>query len=499
MRAAFFPVSVLALLGLCIPRGAIAATLLVDSIPALQSAINAANAGDTLTLRNGVYSTSQAITVSRAGAAGQPIIIAAESTGGVEITGTHGFSVSGTAAYVVIAGFKFTHASGSNRINEGASQVRITRNIFLCSGDGAYLTVSADDTQIDHNEFGEKKSAGSMLAVSGTGSQVARRLWIHHNYFHDLASSGGDGAQMIRLGLMSAHSQSIGGCLVEHNLFSGCRGVSEVISNRASGNIYRYNTLLDSPTSQLTLRQGDDCSVYGNYFRNTEGVRIYGDRHRIFSNYFEGNAIAVAIGNGAPATDDGTPNKNDRPDDCVIAFNTFIDNRAPFSMSRRTPEALGATNTTFANNLIQGGGTAVKIAGPYTGASWIGNLIWITTKIGDIPAEGFILADPLLAAGPDGVQRPQPGSPVIGTASASFPEAEFDLDGQPRTKQRSIGADEPSTAPTTARLLSSTDVGPNAPDTNMNPVADAVSGRPAPTTAHTEIQPPAKNGGESAN
>ena len=499
MRASFLPLSALALLGLCIPQGMSAATLLVDSIPALQSAINVAVAGDTLTLKNGVYSTSQAITVNRAGAAGQPITIAAESIGGVEITGTHGFSVTGAAAYVVIAGFKFTHASGSNRINEGASQVRFTRNTFLCSGDGAYLTVSADDTQIDYNEFGEKKSAGSMLAVSGAGSQVARRLWIHHNHFHDLASSGGDGAQMIRLGLMSAHSQSIGGCVVEHNLFSGCRGVSEMVSNRASGNIYRYNTLLDSPTSQLTLRQGDDCSVYGNYFRNTEGVRIYGDRHRIFSNYFEGNTIAVAIGNGAPAADDGTPNKNDRPDDCVIAFNTFIDNRAPFSMSRRTPEALGATNTTFANNLIQGGGTAVKIAGPYTGASWSGNLIWITTKIGDIPPEGYTHADPLLAAGPDGIQRPQPGSPVIGTASASFPGAEFDFDGQPRPEKRSIGADEPSMAPIAARLLSSTDVGPNAPETKLTAVADAASVGPAPTTAHVENQPTAGSSVKAAD
>lgn len=499
MRTTFFFLSVLTLLALCIPQGAIAATLLVDSIPALQSAIDAAVAGDTFTLKNGSYATSQAITVNRTGGAGQPITIAAESIGGVEITGTHGFSIAGTAAYVVIAGFKFTHASGSNRINEGASQVRFTRNKFLCSGDGAYLTVSADDTEIDHNEFGEKKSAGSMLAVSGTGSQVARRLWIHHNYFHDLASSGGDGAQMIRFGLMSAHSRSIGGGVVEHNLFSGCRGVSELVSNRASGNIYRYNTMLDSPTSQLTLRQGDGCSVYGNYFRNTEGVRIYGDRHRIFSNYFEGNAIAVAIGNGAPAPDDGTPNKNDRPDDCVIAFNTFIDNRATYSMARRTPEALGATNTTFANNLIQGGGTAVKIAGPYTGASWSGNLIWITSKIGDIPAEGYTHADPLLTAGPDGVQRPQPGSPVIGTASASFPGAEFDLDGQPRPEKRSIGADEPSTAPIIARLLSSTDVGPNAPETNLTAVATNVSVRPASTTAHAEIQPVATNGTEAAH
>ncbi len=453
-----------AVLILLAPSAGFSADHLVDSIGALQSAINEAVAGDTLTLKNGTYTTSQPIAVERPGTAEQPITITAESVGGVEIAGTHGFRVGGAATHIVIAGFKFVHASGTNLIDEGTSHVRFSRNAFLCTGDGAFLTIAGDDAQIDYNEFGAKKSAGSMIAVSGIGSQVARRLWIHHNYFHDLTASGGDGAQMIRLGLMSAHGQSIGAALVEQNLFTSCRGVSELISNRSSGNTYRYNTLLDSPTSQLTLRQGNDCAVYGNYFRNTEGMRIYGDRHRIHSNYLEKNFIAIAIGNGAPDETDGTPNSHDRPDDCVIAFNTLLDNETHYTMSRRKPEALGATNTTFANNLIQGGGTVARLGGPYTGAVWSDNLLWNTTKVGDLPPEGFKQADPLLAAGSDGIQRPQEGSPAIGTATGAFPGIAFDMDGQPRLEKKSIGADEISTAPVIAHLLSATEVGPQAKD-----------------------------------
>ena len=454
-------------LGLFTPRPLFGATHLVDSIAALQSAVHVAAAGDTLTLKNGRYTTSQAIIVDRAGAAGQPITIAAESIDGVEIAGTHGFNVTGPAAYIVITGFKFTHASGTNLIDEGTSRVRFTRNTFLCSGNGAYLSISGDDAQVDYNEFGAKKSAGSMIAVAGTGSQVARRLWIHHNYFHDLANSGNEGAQMIRLGLMSAHGQSIGGGLVEYNLFTGCRGVCEFVSNRSSGNIYRYNTLLDSPTSQLTLRRGSDCTVYGNYFHNTEGVRIYGDRHWIFSNYFEGNSVAVAIGNGAPAAADGTPNKNSQPNNCVIAFNTFLDNTTHYLMSHRTPEALGATNTTFANNLIQGGATAVRISGPYPGAVWSGNLLWNVPRPGDLPASGFILADPGLVGQTGGIKRLRADSPAIGAATGDFRWVAVDVDGQLRPERKTIGADEPSSAPATARVLAVADVGPRGVETTI--------------------------------
>jgi hypothetical protein len=302
-----------------------------------------------------------------------------------------------------------------------------------------------------------------MITVAGPGSQVARRLSIHHNYFHDLGNAGSEGAQMIRFGLLSSHGQSTGAGLVEHNLFARCRGVSDLISNRSSGNTYRYNTFLDSPNSHLTLLVGDDCLVYGNYFRNTEGVRIYGDRHQVFSNYFEGNYIGIDLGNGAPDPTDGTPNSHDRPDNCVIAFNTFVDNHTHFQMSRRTPVGLGATNTTFANNIIQGGDAVARILGPYSGAVWSGNLLWNAADAGDLPAEGYTREDPLLAAGSDGIKRMQSGSPAIGSAVGAFPEVTVDIDGQPRPEKKTKGADEPGTEPVIARFLTASDVGPTAP------------------------------------
>jgi hypothetical protein len=52
----------------------------------------------------------------------------------------------------------------------------------------------------------------------------------------------------------------------------------ELITNKSGANTSRYNTFLDSPGARLTLRHGNDCLVYGNTFRRTDGIRIFGDR-----------------------------------------------------------------------------------------------------------------------------------------------------------------------------------------------------------------------------
>lgn len=444
-----------------VTTAAFSATHLVDSISTLQLKINDAAAGDIITVKDGVYTTSKALTVSRRATAGQPITIAAETIGGVEINGTHGFNVVQPAAHVIVRGFIFRHASGRNAIAAGTHHVRFTRNIFQCSGDGPYLAVLGDDAQVDYNEFRDKKTVGNMLSVSGTGSQVARRLWVHHNYFHDFGNAGANGAETIRFGL-SQLSLSTGEGLVEHNLFVRCNGENELISNKSSGNTYRYNTIIDSPNAQLTLRHGNECVVYGNYLRNTEGLRIFGDRHQVFSNYFEKNYIGINLGNGGAEVADGAPlTSHDRPDDCVITFNTLVDNRTHYQMSRRTPTALGATNTTFANNIMQGG-VAAKIEGPNPGAIWSGNIVWQVTAAGDLPADGFTTENPLLVAGADGIQRLQEGSPAIDSAAGDYTAVTFDFEGQPRAGKKDKGADEFSSAPTAARILAVEDVGPNA-------------------------------------
>jgi poly(beta-D-mannuronate) lyase len=404
------PFCVLALGLLIGPRDAAAATDLVGSIPELQTRIARAAAGDVIVVRDGVYANMAAITVDRAGAPGRPIRIRAETPGGVAISGTHGFTVTSPAAFVEIEGFRFTHAAGQTSIAAGATHIRFTRNVFECAGRGAYLGVAGDDAEIDRNEFRNKKTLGNMIDVRGAGSQVAQRVWIHHNYFHDFADAGGNGAETIRFG-HSDLSLSKGLGLVEHNLFVRCTGENELITNKSCANTYRYNTFVDSPKAQLTLRHGNDCLVYGNVFRGTDGIRIFGDRHQVFGNYLERNTTGIQIGNGDGEVADGAKlTSHDRPDGAVITFNTLVDNARSYFMARR-PGGLGATRTVFAHNIVQGGGDAATIEGPYPDAEWSANILWQTAGPGAMPKGAYEVMDPRLVADQSGILRAAPLTP----------------------------------------------------------------------------------------
>jgi hypothetical protein len=394
------------------------------------------------------------------------------------MTGASAFNLSSPAAHVTIQGFKFTDSEAIN-IGSGTSHCRFTRNLVELSIPPrrtlAYVNVSGDDVEIDHNEFRNKSTLGNMLSVRGSGGQVARRLWVHHNYFHDFKKPGGNGAETIRLGL-SGLSMSTGNAMVEYNLFIRCEGENEIISNKSCGNTYRYNTVLDCRGGEISQRHGNDCLYYGNYMRNTQGMRIFGDRHKIFSNYFESNSVGVHIGNGDGEVARGDKlTSHDRPDDNIVVFNTFINNRVHFEMAGRRG-GLGASNTIVANNIFQGGGTVAHIdnGAPYSG-TWTNNICWETSNIGSMPVSGCSNVNPLLLKDANGQCHLRSDSPAIhagvgaydckGTYS-SFPFVTTDIDGQPRGAKPDIGADEFSGAPVLVRILNTNDVGPSSAETS---------------------------------
>src|SRR3954464_15152129 len=195
----------------------------VDTLSALQVRLDAAKPGDVITVKNGTYTTTAPIIVKTQGSAGKPIRIAAETAGGVTVNGSDGFDVIAPAAHIRIDGFVFTHASGKTQIRSGAMHAQFVHNVFEQTGDGAYLTIAGDDADIDRNEFRNKHTLGNMIDVRGAGSQVAQRVHIHDNYFHDFVSPGPgtNGAETIRFGL-SGLSMSKGLGVLTRNLFVTC-------------------------------------------------------------------------------------------------------------------------------------------------------------------------------------------------------------------------------------------------------------------------------------
>ena len=438
-----------------------AATIHVSSLAELQSAINNASAGDVITLANGVYTADSDISISKTGTAAAPITITAQTIGGAEITGTGGFNIASPAAYIIIKGFKFTHTASKAKLSNGTSFCRWTRNIFQTPGDGEDLTISGSDHQIDYNTFQNKNNMGRFIAVRGEGSQIAQRLWIHHNYFFNFPYQGGaNGAEPFQFGL-SGFSLSSSNSVMEYNLFEQCYGENELISIKASAVTVRYNTIRDCP-AQFTLRHGNRCIVYGNYFINTPGIRIFGDDHVIHSNHFENCNIAINIGNGGAEVADGAPLvSHDRPDRVLIAFNTLVNNKRNIAQNERA-NGLGSTFITVAANIIQGGGPAAEIVGPSINPVWKGNIIFNTSGTGDLPAAGYRNIDPLLVGDTSGAFHLKAGSPAINKVEDSYPMITVDMDGQPRTSPLDIGADEVSRAKITNRILTSASVGHSA-------------------------------------
>lgn len=452
----------------------VAATIDVGSMDQLQRAIDRASPGDRIVVADGQYPTTAPITISQAATADQPIIIEAKSTGGVTFTGDAGFRIQSPAAYVVIRGFVFANnaseSGGASVIEAGAHHCRFTRNVFALkvTGRSTFLTVNGDDNEIDHNTFRDKNTEGQMLFIQGPGTSMAKRNWVHHNAFLDFARSGRNNASGLHIG-SSHRSMDPGFTVAEHNLFVRNVGENEgAICNKSTDAIYRYNTIIDS--TELSLRHGHRVQVYGNFMVNSSGLRFFAHDHQIYSNYFENCRPAIAIGNGGATIPPGPLTSHQRPERVKVVFNTLVNNRANVQMGARN-NGLGADDLVFANNIILGGNQAISIAGPLKDPRWEGNLIWKTENgAGDIPADGFVAADPTLVRGQDGVYRLSAGSPAIGKAAGAYLFVKVDLFGRLREGSLDVGAEQASDAAPTNRPLTESDVGPAAPEEPDRPL-----------------------------
>ncbi|MXV14990.1 polysaccharide lyase 6 family protein [Hufsiella ginkgonis] len=438
-----------------------AATTRVSSLAGLQKAIQNAKPGDNIVLASGSYPAAADIAVTVQGTKGNPITISSEKTGTAIIDGKGGFNLGGNASYIVIRGFKFIHASSRAASGPETSFCRWTQNSFQNAGPGENLTIAGNNHEIDHNTFQDKDAMGRFLAIRGKGVQIAQNLWIHHNYFVNYAGQGGaNGAEALQFGL-SGFSMSISNSVVEYNLFEKCAGEAELISVKAGGVTLRYNTIRDCP-AQFTLRHGNRNEVYGNYFYRTPGLRIFGDDHRVYSNYFENCIPAITIGNGDGEVADGAKlTVHDRPDRVLIAFNTLINSKQGIVLPARK-DGMGATLITIARNIISGGEVAVAIQGELKGGKWQDNLVFNAKDAGNIPVTGYQTTYPMLVRSPAETSafHLQGSSLAIDdTPVNAYPMVTVDMDGQKRTGKFDTGADEWSTGKVTASPLYADKVG----------------------------------------
>lgn len=452
-------------------------TVRVTSLSGLTSAVSNAQPGDHIVMANNTYTTSGRITLRARGTFDAPIVVTAESVGGVTISGSGGFLVD-DSSYLVIRGFVFRHGTdGALGMEVDTSDhVRISRNRFALSNgsDAKWLLIDGGTkVRVDHNRFENKTTGDSLLLVDPDANGVlGTYTLIDRNYFRALTAPGSDTNEAVRVGFSGAQNDS-GWAVVQHNLFEDCDGDAEVISNKSSDNVYRHNTFRSNRGS-LVLRHGDRNRVEGNYFlSNTGGFRMFGDNHTVLGNYFQGNDgsqtsvfTTFIIGSGDTAADgsDTDGAGYDQPNGGTIAFNTLVANTNHFVIGRGSDQPLPARNIRFGNNIAVGSsGELVYFYGNSPqNFVWEGNILYGAAR-GDIPS-GYRIVDPQLVTGTDGVRRLGSGSPARDAAASSsvYTTVNTDLDGQPRVEPKDTGADEYSTAALQRRPLLPADVGPSA-------------------------------------
>ncbi|MET7283947.1 polysaccharide lyase 6 family protein [Kribbella sp. NPDC005582] len=448
---------------------------LVTSLSQLQSAINSATAGTTITLANGSYAvgTSGITITGRNGTTTSPIVIQAETKGGVTLTGTKSFVFS-NSSNITISGFIFKQTTSLD-LAATASRIRLTRNEFALGSAASHsVVVRGNDVKIDRNIFRDKTTVGCYLVIDGptndpANENIAQRTYILRNHFRDHSFSGDNGGEPIRLGV-SSRALADADATVEYNLFERVNGDPEAISIKSSGSTIRYNTIRSSKGG-IVLRHGNGNRIESNYILGGEnGIRIYGNDHLIVNNYVDGvtgsDSAGIVLGSGSerdhtPGESDTDRKGNDAPDRVVIVLNTLRNNTAGIAgESQRTVQPQSCQ---IRDNLIVGtSGNLTDL--PYqSGITFSGNILWGSASNGTIPSGGFTRADPKLTAGSDGVYRLGSGSAAINATTANHAtRVTDDLDGHARTAPYDVGADEYTTAAPVRRPLLPTDVGPNA-------------------------------------
>lgn len=305
------------------------------------SALKAAKPGDHIYVEDGVYA-DVLLKWSGQGSGQSPVVVEAVTPGRVVITGKSSLQLAGE--HIVIKGFMFSDVAPVRRgvvdFSIGgryANHCRLTDCVFLnCNVPKrdevkSYVILSGRYNRVDHCSLLGKLNLGVTLLVNLNGEGcLENHHRIDHNYFGARGVYGSNGAETMRIGT-SQQSYFSSNTVVEDNLFERCSGEVEVISVKSCDNIVRRNVLLECE-GVVALRHGkrnivEDNLFFGRGRRNTGGVRIVDEGHRVVGNIFyelAGERFFSALGvmNGVP---NSLPNRYVRAMNVEIKDNTYVD------------------------------------------------------------------------------------------------------------------------------------------------------------------------------
>ncbi|WKN44951.1 chondroitinase-B domain-containing protein [Tunicatimonas pelagia] len=281
------------------------ATYQTNSQSEAQQLLDNAVPGDVIIIGDGDY-TGFMLTLSTSGTSDNPITLRAETGGGVNLTDTSGFFVTGD--HIIIDGFRFTNvpqmSASEGRVVrfEGSSNSKLANCAFYTCGNDRFrhivlMSGGSANNEISYNYL--ENIVGQGIGVTGEEENSGNH--IHHNRINGTQNDGEfNGQEPIQLGQSSNQYVNLLSTLVEYNLIENMRGDadSELVSNKTRGNTIRFNTCVDNDTRmELVLRGGEDCIIESNYLESS-GIRAYGSGHVIRNNYTEGARYGVRLPGG---------------------------------------------------------------------------------------------------------------------------------------------------------------------------------------------------------
>ncbi|MDB6034415.1 MAG: hypothetical protein JWM16_4753, partial [Verrucomicrobiales bacterium] len=318
------------------------ADFVVSNMTQLASSMGSLKPGDSLVLATGKWANVDLLFKGK-GTPAAPIYLRAQVLGKVFLTGSSRLRISGR--YLVVDGLVF---SGGTQTDDHliafresstilATNCRVSNCVItnyppaIAGQDTKWVSLFGYSNRVDHCYFAGKTNPGTLLVVwlPDNAPQTPNYHLIDHNRFGPRPPLGENGAETIRVG-DSSRSFNISHTIVEANLFQDCNGEVEIISNKSCENVYRGNTFIDCEGA-LTLRHGNRCTVEGNFFfghnkPNTGGVRIIGEDHKVFNNYFadlSGTGTRSAL-TFMLALTNSPLNGYFQVKRAVVAFNTFV-------------------------------------------------------------------------------------------------------------------------------------------------------------------------------
>lgn len=484
----------------------------------LADAVNASASGGVFIVENGTYHDFEA-TFEVEATASDPVIIKAETIGGVVLTGESHFVIK-KSAYVTLEGFVFDGQGEETLVKlEGSNNIRITRNIFELEtaesikwvfiggvwNDNVYpFDYPSHHNRVDHNVFQNKETPGHYITIDGSFDAIgSEEIYyqsqydrIDHNYFKNNGPRAVNEQESIRIG-WSEMSLSSGFTIVEHNLFENCDGDPEIVSVKSCDNTIRHNTFSRS-YGTLSLRHGNRNRVEGNYFFGndkpigispagsdlyTGGIRIYGTDHLIINNYMEGlngtrwdAPITLTLGDAIDGQSSSL-SKHFRAERVTIAFNTLVNNSHGIEIGFDNNGNYGndLEDITITNNLLTGSeNSLVEIVDEDNdqgdNITWESNLMYPTgsanllsgATLTSFDTDEAVIENPYLEFAPStNTWRTTVTTPLYEN-SLSITSVNEDIDGQARPLLSNPGADHYSLESIRYPPLTPEDVGPNA-------------------------------------